>query len=179
MKIKFRKDNREKYWKIEEAIIQKQVKKKDEKFVLSGPWKKFIKSQHGLKIYSVDGEWMRYNIMWWWGHGGHGYVCEYIPLDEIWISDTHPEKCKCKNVKKNRELSQRYFESTLYHESLERNLMEKGIIYWKAHQIALDLEKKLELIKTGYFENYSELTTAEKKSTKEIFKSYSRAWKLK
>jgi len=179
MKIKFKKDTRNKIWKNEEAIIQKQAHKKDKNFFLSGPWKKFVRKQNGLKIYSVNTEWLRNNMLWWWGHGGHGYVLEFIPLDEIWISDVHPYYCKCKNLNKNRQISQRYFESTLHHEILERNLMKAGLIYWKAHQIALDMEKNLGLLKNPYIEDYSLLTPIEKKSQQKIFKAYYNAWKPK
>ena len=146
--MKFKKDTRPKFWAITEAKIQKDAHKKDKTFKLNGPWKKFLGKQKDVKIYLVDGNWLRNNIMAWFNHGGHGYVCEYIPLDEIWVMNTHPKDCKCTNVPKNRTMSENYRKSLILHEMTERELMKKGMIYWKAHKLALQAEKD-----AGYIKN--------------------------
>ena len=146
--MKFKKDTRAKFWAITEAKIQKNAHKKDKKFKLSGSWKKFLYKKNGVKIFEVDGSWIRNNIMAWFNHGGHGYVCEYIPLDEIWVIKTHPLDCKCTNVPKNRAMSENFRKSLILHEMTERNLMKKGMVYWKAHQLALEAERK-----AGYIKN--------------------------
>jgi hypothetical protein len=153
--MKFKKDTRAPFWKKTELNIQKRALKKDKGFVLSGSWKKYVRTQEGVKIFRVDSEWIRNNLLNWWNHGGHGYVCEFIPANEIWVGHTHPVDCSCKCVRKDRKISERYFESTVYHEFTERALMKKGMIYWKAHQIAVEKERELGLLKNAYDEDYS------------------------
>lgn len=150
MKFKFKKDKRNPYWKKLELRIQKNAAKKDKKFILTGPWKKFLEKRDGIKIYLVDGNWIRNNLYGGFNHGGHGYVCEYIPLDEIWVLTTHPVDCKCKHVKPNRMMSKNFRKSLILHEFTERNLMAKGMIYWKAHQLAEEVEKKAGYIRDPY-----------------------------
>jgi len=135
-----KKDKRDKLWTELESKIQKRAKKKDKKFVLSGKWKKLVRKQEGISIYSVDGEWVRNNLSVTFGHGGHGYVHEFIPLNEIWIDIYHSEGCECENVRNLQKVSKAFFESTLLHELVELKKMRKGMIYWKAHQIALNKE---------------------------------------
>ena len=153
MTMKFKKDNRDKLWRELELKIQKRARKKDKKFILSGKWKKFIRIQDGLKIYAVDGEWVRNNISVIFGHGGHGYVHEFIPNDEIWIGTRHFEGCDCENlVKKEQKVSQKYFDSTVIHEITEFKEMKKGRSYWKAHQIALRKEIEIGILKDPHRE---------------------------
>jgi len=139
-----------------ELAIQKSALNKDRGFTLSGPWKEFIREEKGIKIFKVQGSWIRNNLLTSWEHGGHGYVSEFIPLDEVWVSDTHPEYCICKNVNEKREISSKFFESSILHELVELELMAKGMIYAKAHQIALQKEKEAGMLKDGYCEDYSE-----------------------
>jgi len=148
MKLKFKKDNRDKLWKKLELQIQKRGNKKDKKFILAGPWKKFVKKQDGFKIFAVDGEWVRNNLSVIFGHGGHGYVHEFILLNEIWVATHHFKGCGCRNVKKGQKVSQQYFSSTALHEIVEFKEMKKGMSFWKAHQIALQKE-----IEAGFFKN--------------------------
>lgn len=141
------KDNRNKYLQQLEAEIQKRSKKKDRHFVLSGPWKKFVRNQDGLKIYAVNGTWIRNNLCIFFGHGGHGLVHEFIPNDEIWVSTHHYHEsnwdeghCDCKVRTHNQRVSKNYFESTVVHEIFENKLMGKGKSYWAAHNAALKKE---------------------------------------
>ena len=147
MKLKIPKDKRDRLWADLENDIQSRGKKKDKSFRLSGSWKKFLRSEDGFKVYSVDGEWVRNNLSVMFGHGGHGRVHEFIPDDEIWVATHHPKGCGCKKLKKDLKASQQYSDSCAYHEIVEHKLMKKGMIYWKAHNHALDAEKKLGLLK--------------------------------
>ena len=145
------KDTRDKLWKEIEESIQKKALMKDKKFRLTGKWKKFLRFQDGFKVYSVDGKWIRNNLSCYFGHGGHGYVHEFIPLDEVWISTEHYNEgrfslnsCSCKT--KRKKVSKNYFESTLIHEIEECQQMKKGKNYWVSHNIALDKERKVGLL---------------------------------
>lgn len=145
------KDNRNRLWPELEADIQSRENKKDKKFVLKGKWKKFIRKQNGFKIYAVNGLWIRNNLSVMFGHGGHGFVHEFIPLDEIWIATHHFHDnkwncCGCKNIKKNQKLSKNYFDSSVIHEITEFNEMKKGKSFWHAHNIALKKELEIGLL---------------------------------
>lgn len=152
MKIKFKKDNRDKLWAELELKIQKRGSKKDKKFVLTGKWKKLVRNQEGLKIFKVDGEWVRNNLSVIFGNGGHGYVHEFIPANEIWVDTHHFENDGRNNIKKGQKLSPEYFDSTVIHEISELKEMKKGLIFWKAHQIALQKEKEAGILKNPYKE---------------------------
>ncbi len=153
----FEKDDREPFWAEIERIIQLRAPKKDKEFKPTGSWKKFVRENEGIKIYRVDSEWIRNNLLASWNHGGHGYVCEFIPIDEVWIGNTHPTNCKCKGVNNERQISERYFESAVIHETTERELMVEDMVYWQAHQLALEAEKKRGLLPDGYSEDYRPL----------------------
>jgi len=114
---------------------------------LTGRWKKFVRKQDGMNVYKVDGDWVRRNLSMIFGHGGHGNVHEFIPHGEIWIAIRHFKNCGCKNVRSNQKLSKAYFDSTALHEIAEYKEMSKGMIYWKAHQIALQKEKEAGILK--------------------------------
>ena len=152
MRIKFKKDNRDKLWSELELKIQKRAKNKDKNFVLHGKWKKFVRKQDSLNVYSVDGKWIRNNLSVIFGHGGHGYAHEFIPNNEIWINTHHPDDCRCKNVKKGRKMSKEYFDSAVIHEITEFKEMKGGRSYWRAHQIALRKEKEAGMLKNPYRE---------------------------
>lgn len=144
-------NNRDKLWAELEADIQARARKKDKNFILKGKWKKFVRTQDGFKIFSVDGAWVRNNLSVIFDHGGHGYVHEFIPLDEIWISthhfhETKWNQCGCNNIKKNQKVSKNYFDSCVIHEITEFKEMKKGKIFWTAHQIALNKEREIGLL---------------------------------
>lgn len=155
MKIKYRPDNRVIRFKDIEINIQKRANRKDKKFILTGNWKKFVRKEGKLSIYSVDGEWVRNNLSVIFGHGGHGLVHEFIPMNEIWISNQHFPGCGCKNINsKTRNISINYFESTIVHEITEFKAMKKGMTYWRAHYQALKAEVRLGFLRDPYTENY-------------------------
>ena len=152
MKKNPKKDTRDKFWAVLEAKIQQRAPKKDKKFILAGEWKKFLRQQEEFKIFEVDGAWIRSNLSVIFNHGGHGYVFEFIPMNEIWIGTHHPKDCECKNLRKNRKMSKQYFESTIVHEIIEFKEMKKGIKFWEAHLTALKKELSLGLLKNPYRE---------------------------
>lgn len=140
-------DSRDRLWAKIESDIQKSGPKKDRKFELSGKWKHFVRAEKGFKVYAVKGDWVRNNLSVTFGHGGHGLVHEFIPHDEIWIDTHHFKGCGCVGLKRDRKVSENYFESCIHHEIVEYGLMKKGMIYWKAHHNALEAERKLGLLK--------------------------------
>lgn len=143
-------DTRDPLWADLEAKIQKRALAKDTKLSLSGDWKRFVRTQDGFKVFAVDGEWIRNNLSVIFGHGGHGYVHEFIPLDEIWVGIHHFDDCGCKNVSPDLLVSPQYFESTIVHEIIEFQEMEKGAIYWDAHNFALQKEMELGLLEDPF-----------------------------
>ena len=159
MKIqkKKRSADRDKTWTELEREIQNRAKLKDKSFVLSGKWKKFVRKQEGYKIFLVDGSWVRDNLCVYFSHGGHGWVNEFIPKDELWIASHHYSEgksvlsnCGCKVKNKNQKVSKNYFDSSVMHEITECNLMKKGMGYWPAHQRALQKEREIGLLKDPF-----------------------------
>ncbi len=150
--MKIPKDQRNKLWSEIEDDVAKRAPKKDRKFKLEGKWKKFLRSQEGFRVYLVDGEWVRTNLSIIFGHGGHGFVHEFIPHNEIWVDNHHPVTCDCKNVRKDRKMSVPYTNSTILHEITEYNKMKKGMKYWPAHNIALEAERKAGILEDPYSE---------------------------
>lgn len=144
--LKFKKDKRDKLWAKLELKIQQGAKNKDKNFRLTGRWKKFVRKQDGLDVYIVDGDWVRRNLSVMFGHGGHGYVHEFIPHNEIWIVARHFKNCGCRE-KNNQKLSKAYFDSTVLHEIIEYKKMRQGMTYWRAHQIALEKEREAGILK--------------------------------
>ena len=155
------KDNRTIKWSEMEKQIQDNAKEKDASFVLSGSWKTFLKEENGYKVFSVDGKWIRRNLCAYFGHGGHGLVHEFIPINEIWISSHHYHEsdqsslfnCGCSTKTKNQKCSEAYFESTMLHEITECEEMKKGKSYWEGHNLALEAEKKAGLIPDPFSDN--------------------------
>lgn len=146
-------DKRDKTWSILEKEIQSQAKNKDKSLIISGKWKKFIRTQSGYNIFSVDNAWIKTNLCAYFGHGGHGLVHEFIPLGEIWVSSHHYKegkstisRCPCRIREKTKKVSKNFFDSTVVHEVKECEQMKKGKTYWKAHQLALQKEKELGLL---------------------------------
>ena len=107
-----------------ESEIQKRAANKDKRFRLEGRWKKFLRRQDRLRVYLVDGEWIRSNLSVIFGWGGHGYVHEFIPLREIWVTDFNN------------------MEHTITHEIVEYRLMEQGMAYEPAHKRAEAAERE-------------------------------------
>lgn len=143
------KDTRDQCVQDIEAKIHESATQKDPSFILSGPWKKFIEEREGVKIFAVNGDWVYTNLSVIYHHGGHGLVHEFIPLDEIWVG-THHVHCQCKNVKVGQPVSDKYFQSTVWHELTELREMKSGESYWEAHQKALQAEIELGLLKDPF-----------------------------
>jgi hypothetical protein len=132
---------------------RKRATQKDNTFILSGHWKKYIRDEDGFKVFAVDGEWVRNNLGIIFGAGGHGCVHEFIPLNEIWISTHHYDGCGCDNLKsKDQEVSNQYFESTVIHEITEFREMVAGMTFWEAHEIALEKEREIGILKDPHTE---------------------------
>jgi len=144
-------------WTDLEKDIQVRAKNKDRSFRIKGKWKKFVKLVSGYKVFAVNGKWIRTNLCVYFGHGGHGFVHEFIPLDEIWISLNHPHEgnsefgnCNCKLNTKGQKLSKNYFESTIIHEITECENMKKGKSFWESHNLALEKEREINLLSDPY-----------------------------
>jgi len=150
------KDEHDEFWgKIEEEV-QKVALLKDPTFRLRGTWKELIRvDEDGFKLCKVDVHWIRHNLNANFGHGGHGFVYEFIPLDEIWASGTH-SLCVCLDLgsKEGDPVSEAYLESTFLHEIVEfKEMRDNKLTYWEAHQIALQAEIEAGLLKDPYKEN--------------------------
>ena len=111
------------YWKEMEKQIKDVSKNKDNSF-LSGKyhWKRFLFDYKKFKIYEVNGDWVRTNLCWYYGQGGHGRVHEFIPNSEIWIEKNHG--------------TLKYMSQTIIHEVNEWYKMNE-LPYFQAHQNSL------------------------------------------
>jgi hypothetical protein len=91
------------------------------------PYLKKICQQDKIAIWLVDGKYIRDNISIAFTQGGHGYVYDYIPKNEIWI-----DNCNLKEI-----------EPIIQHELYERFLMKYGDkSYSQAHNMANTVEKR-------------------------------------
>jgi len=96
-------------------------------------WKKFspafTKMANGIKTYIVDGDFIRSNINVDYVEGGHGYVYDYVPKDEIWVEEMEDRKEMWFNFQ---------------HELYERALMKADpkLDYSDAHDKAVARETK-------------------------------------
>lgn len=134
-------DKRDPLWAELERDIQSRAHNKDKSFTLHGPWKSFLRKERAYDVYVVDGEWVRNNLSVVFGHGGHGLVHEFIPLNEIWVGQQHFVDCVCKKRSDRQAMSGAAIESTIVHEIAEYQAMDKGAIYWEAHEIAHHAER--------------------------------------
>ena len=148
-----KRDSRAPFWAMLEWDIQRRAHAKDNRVRLSGPWKRFVRKEGLFKLYAVDGRWIRNNLCAYFGHGGHGYVHEFIPHSEIWVSTHHYHEsawegghCGCRVRSKGQRVSRNYFQSTVIHEITEYQQMRMGVPYWQAHQIALQNERAAGLL---------------------------------
>ncbi len=82
---------------------------------------------NGVQVWFVKGRLVRscYDVEF--TEGGHDYVYEFVPENEVWIDDDIHE-------------DERGF--VLFHELHERNLMAKGMDYDTAHEAASRLERR-------------------------------------
>lgn len=100
------------------------------------PKKLLKKLGSGVKVYLVDGTFIRNNIDIDFTMGGHEFVYpKYIPKNEIWL---------------DKDISEKEQELTLRHENTERDAMIGGKNYEDAHEIANKEEigkRKLDRVK--------------------------------
>ena len=94
----------------------------DPKKVHEQLWKKL---ESGLSVWIVNGRLVRSGFDDDFTEGGHDYVYEFVPRNEVWIDNDLEE------------LERPY---VLLHELHERNLMAKGWSYSKAHEDSSKLE---------------------------------------
>lgn len=87
-------------------------------------WKKL---DSGLSVWMVKGRLVRSVFDIDFTAGGHDYVYEFVPQNEVWIDDAIEE-------------AERGY--VLLHELHERNLMSKGWPYGKAHEDSSHVEYK-------------------------------------
>lgn len=85
-------------------------------------WKKL---ENGVSVWIVNGRLVRSAFDIDFTEGGHDYVYEFVPENEVWIDDAIFE------------LERSYI---LLHELHERNLMTRGLPYNKAHAESSRLE---------------------------------------
>lgn len=110
------------------VIIARRSSERTETHEAPKDFKTLVKTIDGVKVYRVDGEHVRNEIDVDFSLGGHGYVYDYIPKDEIWVDDVK---------------SQTDFDKIVLHESVERTTMkEKDIDYESAHKMANRVESE-------------------------------------
>lgn len=92
------------------------------------PYLHYVGSRHGVKIWIVDGAYIRKNIDEEFSNFGHHFSISKIPLDEIWLDrEGHPNE-------------QRFF---IAHALVERRAMLDGKSYDQARELACDVEYRL------------------------------------
>jgi hypothetical protein len=82
-------------------------------------------SRGKVKVYYVDGDYVRNNIYPDYTEGGHGYVYNFIPKTEVWLDK--------ENITETKPI--------LVHELHERHWMAKGLDYENAHDKANVVEQ--------------------------------------
>ena len=89
--------------------------------------KTLIMTTDGMKVYVVDGDWVKLRHNMDFVEGGNDAVYGYVPQGEVWI-DGHVDDCDRPYI--------------ALHELIERHMMkEHGLNYQKAHQVANKIEK--------------------------------------
>ncbi len=79
----------------------------------------------GIQVWLVDGSMIRKHFDVDFTSGGHGYRYLYVPIGEIWIDDA---------------LNAEDILPTIWHEFVERHLMERGWSYNDGHDYAARVE---------------------------------------
>jgi hypothetical protein len=107
-------------------LIQSKIKMIPKKKLIQNVHKRLlIKYSKNIKVWIVNGELVRDLFFLDFTEGGHDKVYPFVPLNEIWLDDD--------NTTKERKF-------ILLHEVHERNLMNKGWNYEKAHKSASEIE---------------------------------------
>jgi hypothetical protein len=92
------------------------------------PYLHYVGSRHGVKIWIVDGAYIRKGINEEFSNFGHHFSIPQIPRDEIWLDrEAHPDE-------------QRFF---IAHAVIERQAMLDGKSYEEARHLACDAEYRL------------------------------------
>ncbi len=92
------------------------------------PYLHYVGARLGVKIWIVDGAYIRKNIDEEFSNFGHHFSIEEIPIDEIWLDrEAHPDE-------------QRFF---IAHAVVERRAMVEGRSYDQAREMACDAEYRL------------------------------------
>ena len=121
-------DNAEKHERAKSRLMKKEIEiRRDKKELLKLIHKNLLKkySSKNLNIWFVNGEAVRNLFYIDFTEGGHGYVYNFVPKNEIWIDDDlEPDEVKF----------------VLLHELHERRLMAKGKKYDPAHKSSSDIE---------------------------------------
>lgn len=98
---------------------------------MNKPYVRLLRDERNedFKVFLIDGEFVRDELDINFCLGGHHYVYDFIPEEEIWVEEMKDER----DTKDN-----------MGHEIYERRLMkEDGLEYEKAHEKALVYEKSL------------------------------------
>lgn len=108
----------------------KRYHEKSRRFRQRNPPKRFrikkIARLPGVSVWLVDGPAIRRELDVDFTMGGHGYICLYIPHDEVWIDNANARRGD--------------LWPTIWHEYFERILMRGGTHYDTAHKFACRLE---------------------------------------
>jgi hypothetical protein len=96
----------------------------EEKSVHERLWKKL---ENGVSVWIVNGRLVRSVFDIDYTEGGHDYVYEFVPRNEVWIDDAIEE-------------NERGY--VLLHELHERNRMSRGWTYSKAHDESSHIESR-------------------------------------
>jgi hypothetical protein len=92
------------------------------------PYLHYVGARLGVKIWIVDGAYVRKNIDEEFSNFGHHFSIKEIPIDEIWLDrEAHPDE-------------QRFF---IAHAVVERRAMVEGKSYDEARHLACDAEYRL------------------------------------
>ena len=140
-------DDRTLSWAEIERWIAARAGKRDPSYRPAGNWRTFLRKEGEFSVYTVDGLWVYNNLTVQFGHGGHGYVHECIPLDEIWVAKAHTGECAYSNEDSaahavGTPISQRERDLIIVHEISECKLMAVGYDFWTAHHIAVRKEEE-------------------------------------
>lgn len=125
-------------WKLMKKAYEEAVKKdklERKKFRKEDKNKKFHiklikKIKDDVEIWKIDGKLVRDTLDIDFVEGGHEFVYNYVPKNEVWIDNDITTK-------------ERKF--VILHELFERALMKKGSDYDSAHIKASEIEKELRL----------------------------------
>ena len=141
-------DTRTLSWAELERDIAERAIKRDPTFRLTGLFDThYLRDQDGFRIYIVDAEWVYNNLTVQFGHGGHGYVHECIPLDEIWIAKEHTAECAYQEEEREahrigKRIQDKEREAIIVHEIAEFRAMQSGMEFWAAHNLAVEVEER-------------------------------------